>query len=194
MSDQPLILASTSVYRRQLLQRLVVGFDSHPPVCDEQPLVGETAKLLALRLAVVKARSLANRFGDAVIIGSDQTARCGRRLLGKPLDMNQATEQLTFCSGRQVTFHTGLAVLNARSGRIQQAVVDTRVVFRTISEAQIQRYLAREHTLDCAGSFKAEGLGISLFRHLGSDDPTALLGLPLICLTSFLLTEGFTIP
>ncbi len=194
MQDQALILASSSIYRRELLQRLLHDFTWVAPDCDEHPLIGETAREVALRLALSKARRVAEQHSDAVIIGSDQTARCGRKMLGKPVDLSHAADQLAWCSGRMVTFHTGLAVLNARTGSVHRTVVDTRVFFRELTSSQIQRYLQREPALDCAGSFKAEGLGISLFQSLRSEDPTALLGLPLIALTTCLVAEGFSLP
>jgi septum formation protein len=194
MSFSPIILASTSVYRKMLLQRLFADFECCPPDCAEVAQADETPQDLALRLSITKARSLTARYPDAIIIGSDQTACCGTTFLEKPGSNEQAARQLALCSGNCVSFHTGLAVINSRTGTLQSSVVSTHVFFRHLNTAQIMRYIEREKPLDCSGSFKAESLGISLFTRICSDDPTAIVGLPLICLTDFLHNEGLQIP
>lgn len=189
-----LVLCSTSRYRGELLQRLRLLFTAEAPEIDESPRPGESAPMLAERLAASKAQALAARHADALLIGSDQVAECERRLLGKPLQRDRAIEQLSFVSGKTVEFHTAVAVLDAQSGvcRIDRDV--TRVQFRTLQRDEIERYLDLEPALDCAGSFKSEGLGITLFDAIESRDPTALIGLPLIATARLLRTFGMTIP
>ena len=185
-----LILASTSRYRRALLARLQLPFHCEAPAVDETPLAGESGSALASRLARAKAQEVAARFPQALVIGSDQVAACGARLLGKPLDHARATEQLRSCSGKTVTFHTALT-LACQSRALQLEHVEmVQVLFRELSEAQIERYLRREEPYDCAGSFKCEGLGIALFKRIDSHDPTALEGLPLIALSGLLGEAG----
>lgn len=193
-SVQRLVLASTSYYRRQLLDRLRIPFIVHAPGIEETPLAGEEALSLAHRLAQAKAVAVAERYPDGVIIGSDQTAVLGNTLLGKPGTVAAAVAQLQAASGAQVLFHTGVHVFDPR--RQQHAAhVDTTIVrFRQLSEQEIVRYVEAETPLDCAGAFKAEGLGISLFERIDSQDPTALMGLPLIWLSGALRRAGFDVP
>lgn len=189
MNKPILVLASTSPYRQQLLKQLRMDFVCTPPQTDERPCSGETPTQTALRLAQDKAAAVFNRNNrNAVVIGSDQVADLHGRALGKPYSAEAAFEQLSSCSGNAVTFHTGIAVISAQGADAQ--VVTTQVRFRKLSEAQIRIYIKKEAALDCAGSFKCEGLGISLFESIESDDPTALIGLPLITLTSLLQQHG----
>lgn len=187
---QPIVLASTSPYRKLLLQRLGLPFETAAPDVEEQPQPGESAEALVTRLSVAKARAVAQRYPDALIIGSDQAAVLGTQILGKPGDHARAAAQLQAASGKAVTFLTGLCVLNSASGRQTVAVIPYTVFFRPLSDAQIEHYLRHERPYDCAGSFKSEGLGISLFERMAGDDPTSLIGLPLIELTSMLASHG----
>ncbi|RZU45037.1 septum formation protein [Fluviicoccus keumensis] len=189
-----LVLASTSRYRAELLQRLSLEFIQVQPEVEETPLPGESPHDVALRLAEAKARALATAYTDHLIIGSDQTAGCDLDIIGKPGSRDRAIGQLLRFSGRSIEFHTGLCLLNTRTGHCRTAVNTTTVTFRSLSEACAERYVDREQPLDCAGSFKAEGLGIALFSRIVSDDPTSLIGLPLITLTQFLLAEGWMLP
>ncbi|MHB8446961.1 MAG: Maf family protein [Rudaea sp.] len=183
-----LVLASTSRYRRELLTRLTSDFRHVAPDIDESPLAGESPPDLAQRLARVKAHAVAAKNPGAVVIGSDQTADLYGRLLGKPGTLENACAQLAACSTRSVTFHTGLCVIDARHAphRVLAAQDTTRVHFRELDADTIARYVEREQPLDCAGSFKCEGLGIALFERIESNDPTALIGLPLIALCKLL--------
>ena len=185
-----LVLASTSRYRRELLARLELAFVTAAPDIDEAPLAGEAPRETALRLAEAKARSVAAAHPDALVIGSDQIADCNGRPVGKPGNFEGAVRMLTALSGKTVVFHTGLALLDTASGHCRAALVDVRSVFRELSRAEIEAYLKREAPYDCAGAVKAEGLGIVLFEAIESDDPTALIGLPLIRLTSLLRDAG----
>ena len=187
-----LVLASSSPYRRMLLERLGVPFTVVSPRIDETPQPGERPAEIALRLAEAKARAVAPTSPGALIIGSDQVAECGGAVVGKPRDAAHALEQLRAMRGRTAVFHTGVALLNSASGRCQTALVDVVSTFRTLDDAALENYLEREQPFDCAGSVKAEALGIALFTRIASDDPTALIGLPLIRLTDMLLAEGVT--
>lgn len=189
-----LVLASTSSYRQMLLERLSIPFELARPDTDETPLPGEPPATTAERLAAEKARAVATAWPDALIIGSDQVAYLGDQVFGKPGTESRAVAQLQQMSGQTVVFHTALALLNTRSGRLQTAGIPTRVRFRTLTEAEIRRYVAKEQPLDCAGSAKSEGLGISLLEALSGDDPTALIGLPLIALSRMLRAEGLELP
>lgn len=189
-----LVLASTSAYRRELLQRFGLPFDVARPDIDESPLPGETPQATAERLAVEKARAVAGQFDDALIIGSDQVAHMGDTRFGKPGTVERAIAQLQSMSGRTVTFHTALALLNTRSGRVQLDAVPTEVRFRSLTDDEIVRYVNKERPLDCAGSAKSEGLGITLLDALSGDDPNALIGLPLIALARMLRNEGIALP
>jgi len=190
---RPLILASTSRYRRALLQRLGLPFNAVAPGVDETALPGERPSATALRLAEAKARSVAAAHADALIIGSDQVADCEGQPIGKPGDHEAAVAMLTALAGKTVVFHTGLALLDAKSGCCATTMVDVRSTFRRLSAAEIGRYLAREQPYDCAGAVKSEGLGIALFESIASDDPTALIGLPLIRLVSMLREAGVSV-
>lgn len=189
-----IILASGSRYRRELLARLGLPFRVELPGVEEFPLRGEAPAALARRLALEKAQAVANRFPAGLVIGSDQVADCDGVILGKPGTADRARQQLQAASGRTVTFWTALALINAATGRTQAAVIRCDVEFRILTDEEIARYVAIEAPLDCAGSFKAEGLGIVLFRRLLTDDPTSLIGLPLIALCAMLRAEGVMLP
>lgn len=189
-----IVLASTSAYRRELLQRFGLPFETARPDIDESPLPGESPAATAERLAEQKARAVAAAHPDALIIGSDQVAHMGEIRFGKPGTVERAVAQLQTMSGRTVIFHTALALLNTRSGRIQVDAVPTEVRFRTLSDEEIVRYVNKEMPLDCAGSAKSEGLGITLLDALSGDDPNALVGLPLIALARMLRNEGLSLP
>jgi septum formation protein len=185
-----LILASSSPYRRALLSRLGLPFISASPEIDETPVPGETVQGLVERLALGKANALAGKYPDALIIGSDQACLCGTTILGKPGNLACARAQLQACSGKQVDFYTGLVLLDSESGAHQYKLDVFSVVFRTLTEAEIENYLQRERPFDCAGSFKAEGLGISLFEKMEGADFHSLIGLPLISLCDLLRKAG----
>ena len=189
-----IVLASTSRYRAELLRRLLPDFEQRAPGTDEAALPGEAADARAARLAVAKAVAVADGLHDALVIGSDQVAELDGEVLDKPGSAANARAQLAASSGRQVHFHTALCLLDTRNGRQQVHVDHTRVHFRTLGIAEIDRYVAREQPLDCAGSFKCEGLGISLFERIDSEDPSALIGLPLIALAALLRTTGMAVP
>ena len=187
---RPLVLASTSPFRRELLARLGLPFESDSPEVDESPRPDEPPQVLVLRLAEAKARAVASRHPEALIVGSDQVACIDEEILGKPGSRDRAIDQLTRASGRCVLFQTGLCLLDAQSGRAQTLVEPFRVHFRRLSRARIEAYVDRERPFQCAGSFKSEGLGIALFERLDGDDPTALIGLPLIRLVTLLESAG----
>lgn len=189
-APRPLVLASASPYRRALLERLGLPFICVAPSVDETPRAGEPVAETAVRLAEAKARAVAAQHPAALIIGCDQIADCHGVAIGKPRDRADALEQLRTLRGRTVIFHTALALLDARTGTVRQALVDVVSTFRQLDDATLSAYLDREQPFDCAGSVKAEGLGIALFTRLASDDPTALIGLPLIRLTDLLEAEG----
>ncbi len=189
-----LVLASSSPYRRELLARLGLPFECAVPAVDETPRSGEPPRALALRLAPAKARAVSAAYPDALIIGSDQAADLDGEPIGKPGTHARAVEQLRRVSGRRVDFHTALTLLDAASGREQTDVVTVGVRFRTLSDSQIERYLLGEKPYDCAGSAKIEGLGITLVSAVDNDDPTALIGLPLIRLTTMLAAAGVVVP
>ena len=188
MQAPPLILGSTSRYRRELLQRLRLPFEVVAPQVDETPLVGEAPAALALRLALAKARAVAAQRPEAVVIGSDQVADLDGEPIGKPGNHERAVAQLRRLSGRRVVFQTAVSVVRAQSGYAQTLLAPVTVQFRALSDAEIERYLRLEEPYDCAGSAKCETLGIALLDAIESDDPTALVGLPLIR-TSRLLRE-----
>jgi septum formation protein len=193
-SDAPaLILASSSIYRRELLERLGLPFSVVAPQIDEAMLAGEVPAVAAVRLAETKARAVAVRHPDALIIGCDQLAACDGIAIGKPRDRDDALSQLRSMRGRTIVFHTALALLNARSGRCQTALVDVASTFRSLRDEQLAAYIDRDQPYDCAGSVKCEALGIALFSRIASDDPTALIGLPLIRLTDMLTGEGLQV-
>lgn len=194
MSTSRIVLASTSRYRAELLRRLLDDFEQIAPDVDEQPLPGEAPAARAARLAAAKAAAGSEQHRDAVVIGSDQVAALGDTILRKPGNRDNAHEQLRASSGNIVHFYTGLCVFDGRKGRLQTHIDHTRVVFRALSDEEIRRYLAREHPFDCAGSFKSEGAGIALFDRIESEDPTALIGLPLIALARLLREAGIPVP
>ena len=195
MTDTPaLLLASSSPFRRQLLDKLGLNFIHQSPDIDESRLAGESPVALVMRLAREKAAALADSHPDTLIIGSDQVAVIGDQVLGKPGTREKAIEQLSAASGQRVTFLTGLCLLNTATGRTQVACDPYHVQFRTLRPAQIERYVDAEQPLNCAGSFKSEGLGIVLFKALEGRDPNTLVGLPLILLTEFLAAEGVALP
>jgi len=189
-----LVLGSTSPFRREILQRLGLPFDTAAPNVDEAQLPDESPQELVKRLSVAKAQAVASQFPDALIIGSDQVAVIDDDILGKPGNHDRAVEQLRRASGRSVNFYTGLCLYNSRTKQHQLDVVSFEVVFRKLTDRQIERYLQREQPYNCAGSFKSEALGITLFEAMRGDDPTALIGLPLIRLTSMLVEEGVALP
>lgn len=178
-----IILASTSVYRATLLNKLSVPFTCQAPNVDESALIGESIQQQVKRLAQLKATTVAQTLVDGYVIGSDQLASCHNLILGKPGHYQNAHAQLTQLSGQTVEFHTGLCLINAATGEQQTIVECFEVEFKNISDKQIQRYLELEQPYDCAGSFKSEGLGIALFKRLNGRDPNTLVGLPLIALT-----------
>ena len=188
-----LYLASTSVYRQQLLSKLTTAFTAVKPEVDETPLPAETASQLVHRLALAKVNSIASTLQCGLVIGSDQVAVFANEIIGKPHTTESAVKQLTRFSGNTVTFLTGLALVNADTGRAQVVVEPFDVTFRHLSAAEIDAYIAKEQPLDCAGSFKSEGLGITLFSSLNGNDPNSLIGLPLIRLNALLLNEGVNV-
>lgn len=193
MNYQPLVLASTSIYRSELLARLRIPFQTAAPDVDETPLPDESAQQTSWRLSRAKAQAVAVRYPDALIIGSDQVALLGNQQLGKPLNHDNAVRQLRAMRGQTVIFYTALTLFNARSGDIQTEVAVNRVNYRELTDAQIESYLYKEQPYHCAGSAKSEGLGIALIGSMEGDDPNALVGLPLILLVNMLLRQGVTI-
>lgn len=194
MSSPRIVLGSTSRYRAGLLRRIIDDFEQVAPHTDETPRPGEAPPARAARLAEAKARAAASNVRDALVIGSDQVATLAGAVLRKPGSMEIAHEQLRASSGKHVDFFTGLCVFDTRTGHGRSALDHTRVVFRELTDAEIDRYLERERPLDCAGSFKSEALGITLFDRIESVDPTALVGLPLIALARLLREAGLALP
>lgn len=192
--QRPLVLGSTSRYRRELLQRLNLPFDVAAPDVDETPRPGEVPRALALRLAVAKAQAVARQHPDAVVIGSDQVADLAGEPLGKPGHHERAVQQLRQMRGQTVVFQTAVAVVCAATGFEQVDLAAVEVKFRDLSDAEIERYLRAEQPYDCAGSAKSEGLGIALLDAIVSDDPTALIGLPLIRTCRMLRAAGLVLP
>ncbi|MCT8174784.1 nucleoside triphosphate pyrophosphatase [Variovorax sp. Varisp41] len=188
--QRTVILASTSRYRRELLTRLRLPFEVHAPEVDETPRAGEAPQALAQRLALEKANAVAARFPDAVVIGSDQVADLAGESLGKPGDHARATAQLRRMRGQTLVFQTAVAVVCQATGFVQRDLAPVRVVFRELSDAAIEQYLLAEQPYDCAGSAKSEGLGIALLEAIDSDDPSALVGLPLIRTARMLRAAG----
>jgi septum formation protein len=189
LNSQLLVLASTSPYRRELLQRLQLPFEIAAPEVDESPLNGESARTTSLRLAQEKARAVARNYPDALIIGSDQVALLEGQQIGKPLTHERAVAQLQSMRGKTTVFYTALALYNSRTGKMQTGVEETRVTLRALSDAEIENYLRKEQPYHCAGSAKSEGLGIALMQSLNGNDPNALVGLPLILLCDMLRNE-----
>jgi septum formation protein len=190
LKNKPLILASSSIYRQELLKRLKLPFIAVSPDIDETPRLAETPPQTALRLAEQKARALASRYPNALIIGSDQVAVLNGQTIGKPGNHANAVAQLTAASGNTVFFHTALCLLDSASSNAQTKIASNEVKFRNLNAAQIERYLQAEKPYDCAGSAKSEGLGIILIEYIHGDDPNALIGLPLIDLTTLLINAG----
>lgn len=187
---QPILLSSSSPYRRELLAKLGLAFEWSSPNIDERPLPDESADSLVARLSVTKAKALASTYPQHLIIGSDQVAVLDDRIIGKPHSHENAVAQLRAASGRKVIFKTGLCLLDAKTGESQVSVEEFTVYFRELSDEQIHHYLTFEQPYDCAGSFKCEGLGIALFSKLTGDDPNTLVGLPLIRLVDMLQCAG----
>jgi len=190
LNSQLLVLASTSVYRSELLQRLQLPFETAAPEVDETPLPGESARATSLRLAQEKARTVAAAYPVALIIGSDQVALLDGQQIGKPLTHDNAFRQLRAMRGKTTIFYTALALLNSKTGRMQAEVTENHVTLRDLSDAEIEGYLLKEQPYHCAGSAKSEGLGIALMSRMTGDDPNALVGLPLILLTEMLRREN----
>ncbi len=190
----PLVLGSSSPFRRALLERLGLAFETSSPDVDERRHDDERAEDLVRRLAESKARAAGTRYPQALIIGSDQVAVLNDQVLGKPGSRERAIEQLRAVSGQTVNFLTGLCLYNSATGELQIEVVPYSVTFRQLDDERIGRYVDAEQPLNCAGSFKAEGLGIALFARMEGSDPTALIGLPLISLVSMLAQEGVELP
>lgn len=191
---QQLVLASTSPFRRSLLEKLAVPFIIDAPDTDETPRVGESPAMLVRRLAEAKARDVALRHSGALVIGSDQVASVDGQVAGKPGNRENAIAQLTRASGRDVTFYTGLCLLDSVTGHVQTEVEPFTVRFRTLTREQIERYVDHEQPFNCAGSFKSEGYGITLFSALQGRDPNSLIGLPLILLVEMLGKAGIVLP
>lgn len=189
----PLILGSSSIYRRELLQRLRIPFETVSPEIDEAPLPGEIPEATALRLAKAKASKIAATYPDALIIGADQVAVLNGVQLGKPLNHDNALQQLRFMQGKEVMFYTAISLLNSRSNHMQTRIVPFRIKFRQLSDQQILNYLNKEQPYHCAGSAKSEGLGIVLIERMTGDDPNALIGLPMIALVDMLANEGVAV-
>ena len=193
MAVMDLVLASTSPFRRAVLEKLGIPFDVVSPEVDETPRPGETPAELVERLSIAKARAVAQEREAGLVIGSDQVAVIDSEILGKPGSHERAVAQLRQASGRRVTFLTGLALVNAASGQVQSEVVPFHVHFRELSETMIENYLTREQPYNCAGSFKSEALGIVLFERLEGEDPNTLIGLPLIRLVRMLEKAGLAV-
>lgn len=190
---QKLILASSSIYRRELLERLQLPFSVESPDVDETPFADEQPEVTALRLAQIKARKVAEHHPESLVIGCDQVATLDSQQLGKPLTHDNALRQLRLMRGRCVTFHSALCLYNATTGRMQAKVEPYEVCFRHLSDEQIENYLLKETPYHCAGSAKSEGLGIALIEWMRGNDPNALIGLPLIALITMLQNEGVAV-
>lgn len=190
---QQLVLASTSPFRKQLLEKLHLAFVTNKPNVDETAFPDEDAQQLVKRLAIDKAQAVSKQYNNALIIGSDQVCVNNGVILGKPGDFENAFEQLTRASGKCITFYTGLALVNNKTGHIQSLVEEYIVHFRELTDQMITHYLEKEQPYNCAGSFKSEGYGIALFSRLEGKDPNSLIGLPLISLIEMLENEGFQV-
>jgi septum formation protein len=193
MPNPRLILGSSSPFRKMLLERLMLPFDTANPDIDETPLANETPIALVERLAIAKAKEIAKSNPNALIIGSDQVALHGSEIVGKPHTHERAVEQLRTASGKKIELFTGLALINSKTGSIQSEVVPFTVHFKRLSESTIERYLRKEQPYNCAGSVRAEGLGVALFEKFEGDDPNALIGLPLIRLVAMLEDQDFDV-
>ncbi|MCX7193071.1 MAG: Maf family nucleotide pyrophosphatase [Proteobacteria bacterium] len=190
MSSQLLVLASTSPYRCELLKRLQLPFTTASPDVDETPQPDEAARATSQRLSQEKARAVADRYPDALIIGSDQVALLEGQQIGKPLTHDNAVRQLRSMRGKTTCFYTALTLLNSRTGRIQTEVAENYITLRNLTDEEIEGYLLKEQPYNCAGSAKSEGLGIALMSSMTGDDPNALIGLPLILLIEMLRREN----
>jgi 7-methyl-GTP pyrophosphatase len=188
-----LVLASTSPFRKALLERLHINFECDSPDIDETPLANEAVEEMVVRLAIAKAQAISARHPDSLIIGSDQSAVLNGKKLSKPGNFENAFKQLTRASGQKITFQTGLCLLNTSTSNTQSACIPYTVVFKKLTPTMIENYLHKEEPYNCAGSFKSEALGIALFERFEGSDPNALIGLPLIELVNFLGCEGFSI-
>ena len=191
---QKIILASSSPYRKELLKRLDIIFTTVSPEINERYFQDELISDYVLRLAKTKAESIVPKNNNSLIIAADQALQCDKKILGKPGNYNKAKEQLIFMSNRSLTFYTGLCLINTETKIIEEDVVSFRVDFRKLTESEIENYLVKEKPYDCVGSFKSEKLGISLLKKMNGDDPTALIGLPLIRLCKMLRNQGVEIP
>lgn len=194
IKDQKIILASSSPYRKELLKRLDITFTTVSPEVNERYFQDELISDYVLRLAKTKAESIVSKNDSSLIIAADQALQCDKKILGKPGNYNKAKEQLIFMSNRSLTFYTGLCLINTETKIIEEDVVSFRVDFRKLTESEIENYLVKEKPYDCVGSFKSEKLGISLLKKMNGDDPTALIGLPLIRLCKMLRNQGVDIP
>ncbi len=194
IKDQKIILASSSPYRKELLKRLDITFTTVSPEINERYFQDELINDYVLRLAKTKAESIVPKNNNSLIIAADQALQCDKKILGKPGNYNKAKEQLIFMSNRSLTFYTGLCLINTETKIIEEDVVSFRVDFRKLTESEIENYLVKEKPYDCVGSFKSEKLGISLLKKMNGDDPTALIGLPLIRLCKMLRNQGVDIP
>ena len=194
IKDQKIILASSSPYRKELLKRLDIIFTTVSPEINERYFQDELISDYVLRLAKTKAESIVPKNNNSLIIAADQALQCDKKILGKPGNYNKAKEQLIFMSNRSLTFYTGLCLINTETKIIEEDVVSFRVDFRKLTESEIENYLVKEKPYDCVGSFKSEKLGISLLKKMNGDDPTALIGLPLIRLCKMLRNQGVDIP
>jgi MAF protein len=194
IKDQKIILASSSPYRKELLKRLGITFTTVSPEVNERYFQDELISDYVLRLAKTKAESIVSKNDSSLIIAADQALQCDKKILGKPGNYNKAKEQLIFMSNRSLTFYTGLCLINTETKIIEEDVVSFRVDFRKLTESEIENYLVKEKPYDCVGSFKSEKLGISLLKKMNGDDPTALIGLPLIRLCKMLRNQGVDIP
>lgn len=193
MNSQPIILASTSIYRSQLLATLQLKFQTASPEVDETPLENESALQTSQRLSQLKAHAVAEHHPDALIIGSDQVALLNGQQLGKPMTHDNAVRQLRAMRGNTVFFYTAVSLFNARTADMQTELVTTQVDFRQVNDDEIERYLLKEQPYHCAGSAKSEGLGIALIQRMQGDDPNALIGLPLIKLIDMLKKQGVSV-
>ncbi len=192
--NMQLILASTSPFRRAILEKLNIQFETIAPQnVDETPMAGEIPEQLVSRLAEAKAKAVGESLSNSLVIGSDQVAVVDGQIVGKPLEHENAVKQLKRASGKRVSFLTGLCLYNTESKRVQVEVVPFNVIFRPLTDNQIEHYLKVEQPYNCAGSFKSEGMGVVLFERMEGDDPNTLIGLPLIRLVRMLESEGFTI-
>ena len=193
MSHAQIVLASTSPFRKELLSKLGLPFETANPATDESVITGETPEETALRLSEAKARAVASTFPDALIIGSDQVACLDGQIFGKPGTHDKAVKQLQAMRGRTINFFTGLCLFNAKTGQAQVCGVPTLVTFRNLGDEEIENYLRKEQPYNCAGSAKSEGLGIAVIEKMQGDDPNALVGLPLIALCRLLRNEGINV-